>query len=222
MGVVKIIEIYNESCLDTLARLKDSSIDCILTDPPYLINYRSNRRKNKFNKIKNDDFDDGLFDNFCKESFRVLKNNKSIYIFCSWHNIDFFKGIVSRYFTIKNIIIWVKNNHGTGDLLAQYAPRYEMIIYANKGRCPLIGGRSDDVVFFDKVPGKCMKHPTEKPVNLLEFLIKKSTKEGDIVYDGFMGVGPTMVACMNNDRGFIGSEIDNNFFNYCKILLGGK
>ena len=55
-------------------------------------------------------------------------------------------------------------------------------------------------------------HPTEKPVELMEILIKNSSKEGDLVMDPFVGVGATALACQNLKRNFIGCEIDKKYY----------
>ena len=60
------------------------------------------------------------------------------------------------------------------------------------------------------------KHPTQKPVPLLEYLIKTYTNEGEIVLDFTMGSGSTGVACVNTNRDFIGIELDENYFNIAK------
>lgn len=57
---------------------------------------------------------------YIKECYRVLKNNTAIYMFCSFDKVDFFKAEIEKYFDIKNIIIWKKNNHTAGDLEAQF------------------------------------------------------------------------------------------------------
>ena len=59
-------------------------------------------------------------------------------------------------------------------------------------------------------------HPTQKPVALLEYLIKTYTKEGETVLDFTMGSGSTGVACVNTNRNFIGIEIDEKYFNIAK------
>ena len=64
-------------------------------------------------------------------------------------------------------------------------------------------------------PSKSL-HPTQKPVNLLEYLIKTYTKEGETVLDNCMGSGSTGVACINTNRNFIGIELDENYFNIAK------
>ena len=63
-------------------------------------------------------------------------------------------------------------------------------------------------------------HPTQKPVALLEYLIKTYTKEGDLVLDNCMGSGSTGVACQNTNREFIGMELDEKYFNIAKKRIG--
>ena len=62
-------------------------------------------------------------------------------------------------------------------------------------------------------------HPTQKPVDLLEYLIKTYTNEGDLILDFTMGSGSTGVACLNTNRRFIGIELDENYFNIAKERL---
>lgn len=72
------------------------------------------------------------------------------------------------------------------------------------------------IVTFKKVPvAKCV-HPTQKPVELLEWLVKTYTNEGEVVLDNCMGSGTTGVACMNTNRRFVGIELDENYFNIAK------
>ena len=82
-------------------------VDAVITDPPYGINFRSNYRGKKYNKIENDNNLDFL-DLYLSKCYRILKQDSAIYCFCSWHNIDIFKSVFERYFKLKNIIIWEK------------------------------------------------------------------------------------------------------------------
>ena len=144
----------------------------------------------------------------------MLKDNTAVYCFCSWHNIDKFKVTFEKYFKLKNIIVWVKNNHGSGDLKAGYAPKHEFILYGNKGRRIFNCKRMEDVILANKTKNKY--HPTEKPVDLLEMFINNSSNQNDIIFDGFMGSGSTGVAALNLNRNFIGMELDENYFNIAK------
>ena len=70
-----------------------------------------------------------------------------------------------------------------------------------------------NILNFSNANQKCKVHPTQKPVSLLEYLIKTYTKEGDLVLDFTMGSGSTGVACLNTNRRFVGIELDENYFN---------
>lgn len=212
-----MITIKQGDCLELMKEIPDKSIDLILTDPPYGMNFQSNFRKEKYKKINNDE---NLLwiDDFLKESYRVLKDNTCIYIFCSWHNVDIFKKNIEKYFKIKNIIIWVKNNTSMGDLKGSYAPKYEMIIFAHKGRRLMNGFRYPDVIEAKRTNNKL--HPTQKPIELLEKFIMASSNENDIVLDPFTGSGSTGVACQNTNRNFIGFELDEKYFEIAKERLG--
>lgn len=87
------ILIYNDDCIKGMSNLKDNSIDLIVTDPPYLMDYKTNHRKDKthdFCKPIAGDDDEGLIKSFIKESYRVLKNDSAMYVFCNSNRIDFF------------------------------------------------------------------------------------------------------------------------------------
>ena len=207
------IELWRGDCLELMKNIPDGSVDLVLTDPPYGMAFKSNYRKEKYNEIKNDKSLEWL-EKYVGECFRILKRNTAAYFFCSWHNVDVFKQAIEKKFKIKNILIWEKNNTSMGDLKASYAPKYEMITFAHKGRKLLNGFRYADIVKANRTGSKL--HPTEKPVDLLELFIKNSSDEGAVVFDGFMGSGSTGVACVNTNRNFIGIEIDEGYFNIAK------
>ena len=118
-----MITLKNIDCIELLKSLDDKSIDLVVTDPPYLIDYKTNHRIDKDHKfcstIQNDNNPD-LISNVIKELYRVMKDNTAGYMFCSFDKVDFFKLEIEKYFKIKNIIIWVKNNWTAGDLKAQF------------------------------------------------------------------------------------------------------
>lgn len=100
----------NGNCIEGMKKLRSKSIDLIVADPPYLQNYESNRCKHKkFTQIINDaKGGEKVITEFIQESYRLLKDNSAIYIFCNANKIDFFKTEIEKYFKIKNIIVWVK------------------------------------------------------------------------------------------------------------------
>ena len=204
-------------CLERMKDIPDGSVDMVLTDPPYGMDYQSNRRTatEKFNKIAQDE-GLGWLDDFCIQMYRVMKPNTAAYVFCSWHNVDVFKQALQKNFKVKNLLVWVKNNHGSGDLKGAYAPKHEFIFFIHKGRCLLRDGRRPDILEYAKVSGAKMVHPTEKPIDLLERLIFDASDVGAQILDPFMGSGTTGVACANTGRRFIGIELDEGYFNIAK------
>lgn len=214
--------IQQGDCLELMANIPNESIDLIVTDPPYLMEYKTNHRKDKAHKfchtIKGDN-DEELIRKSIQEFYRILKPNSAMYMFCNSNKIDFFKQEIEKYFTIKNIICWVKNNHTAGDLTAQFGKQYEFIILVNKGRKPFNGKRITDVWFFDRVSGKNLVHQNQKPLELIEQCITKHSNEGDVVLDPFMGSGTTCVACINTNRHYIGFEVDKDYFNIAKTRI---
>ena len=131
----------------------------------------------------------------------------------------FFKQEFEKHFKLKNIIVWNKNNHGSGDLKGAYAPKHELILFGHKGRTLLREKRISDVIECEKINSSNLTHPTEKPTKLIEIFIKQSSDIDDIVFDGFMGSGSTGVACINTNRKFIGCELDENYFKIAEQRL---
>ena len=214
------IKLYCDDCLNIMKQIENESVDLIVTDPPYLIKYKTNRRKNKdhdfCSEILNDDNEQLIID-YIKECYRILKNNTAMYMFCNCDKVDFFKQeLENAGFKIKNMIIWVKNNWTAGDLKAQFGKQYEIIFLVNKGRKCFNGKRITDVWMFDKISGKKQLHQNQKPVDLLKQCILKHSDENDIIFDGFMGSGSTGVACIETNRKFIGVELDKKYFEIAK------
>lgn len=221
LGSLELNRIYQMDCLEGMKLIPEGGVNLTVTDPPYLMNYRSNRRvkQEKFDYIQNDKDSHELISEYIKELHRIHRDDSAIYMFCSWHHIDFFKQEFEKYFTMKNLIVWNKNNHGSGDLKGSYAPKHELVLYGHKGRSLFRDKRIPDVVDFSKIPSVKLTHPTEKPVGLLEIFIKNNSDEGDIVFDGFAGSGSTLVAAKNLNRKFIGFEIDPQYIKVSNLRL---
>jgi site-specific DNA-methyltransferase (adenine-specific) len=203
------IELKNIDCMDLLSEIGSTSIDLVLTDPPYGMSFQSGARKIKHKKIEGDDGLDWLPD-WVSEINRVTKDDAHLYIWCSWHKVDVFKIELEKYFKIKNLLVWAKNGGGMGDLNGGYGGCHELCFFINKGK-HLNGSRDTDVIDKAYRTGNDY-HPTQKPINLMEYLIEKSSQVGDLVLDCFSGSGTTAIACNNTKRNFIGSEIDKEFY----------
>ena len=213
-------QIYLGNALDVLRMLPDNSIDLILSDPPYGINYLSRSHSLPLTKIEGDD-DDAykLLDETLAIAYDKLKPDRHVYIFTNWQAFSGMAPIVKKYFKLKGALAWIKNNRTRGDLKGNYGYQYEMVLYAHKGRRWLLGKRDSDVLQFDKVPTQAMQHPTEKPVALLKYLIEKSTLPGEVVLDPFMGSGSAGEAALASGRRFLGIEMEPTWFEVAKKRL---
>lgn len=201
-------------------------VDLVLTDMPFGLKYRSNRRKEKFSRVRNDDNLD-WFPDFIWEAYRILKRDRFAFIFCNWKNYNDLVQVAKKYFDFAGIVVWAKNNHGSGDLKHGLAPMHEFIICLRKGRpiWPTGRGRLRDVLHFPKVQGTVSVHPNQKPVELLRTIIEHATVAGDVVCDPFAGSFTTAQACFdlsipNNDgdvRNFLSCEIAREWFDRANI-----
>lgn len=220
--------ICGDSILE-MESLADGSIDLVITDPPYGIDYSSNR--SQFNehvakeKIANDsDLKQAL--ELTEQALEVLsrktKENAHVYLFTGWRVYPEFKEIVEKYFDVKNAIIWDKGNHGTGDLEGSWGNRYEIVIFATKGNRKLVK-RKADIINVSKTSTASAIHPTQKPVGLITELLEASAHKKDTVIDPFMGSGSTIKAVKEyGDLNYIGIELDKERFDKATSYIGGS
>lgn len=219
---MEINKLYLGDCLEVMKTFPDKSIELIICDVPYGMEYQSARRTDspQFDKIQNDNNID-WFKPFIEKCYKILKDNTHIYIFCNDYSIsDFRKEMELAGFNVKRTLVWVKNNHTSGDLEGDYGNKTEFILYAQKGRRFLNGNRDTNVLNFDRVSS--LEHPTQKPINLLQYLIEKSSNENDLVLDPMCGSGSTCVASFNAKRKFIGIEINEKYYEIAKKRLYGE
>ena len=210
---MELNKIYNEDCLEGMKRIPDKSVDLIVTDPPYLINYTRHVKGHRFSKpILNDNNNKQLIVDYIKECYRVMKDNTAMYMFASHKTVDIFKQELEKYFNVKNIIIWDKQRQGMGDTSTVFGFQYELIFFVSKGQPKINGKRLSDIWSFPKIVGNQQLHQNQKPLELIEQCINKHSNDGDVVFDGFMGSGTTAIASMNTNRNYIGFELDKGYF----------
>jgi len=209
------MRLINDDCLVAMDKMIEEGVkvDMVLADPPYGMSFQCGTRKDKYDKIKNDCNLEWL-DEFARLSYEIAKDNTAHYVFCSFHHIDKFKQAFEKYFKVKNILTWSKRCGGLGDLKADFMPTTEFVLFLQKGRKFYNGKRVSNVLEFNKI--RAEYHPTQKPLDLIEFMLEKFTNEGEVVIDPFMGSGTTGVACKNLGRDFIGIELDDKYFNIAK------
>lgn len=111
------------------------------------------------------------------------------------------------------LLIWVKTHAVVGRL--DYAPQHELIVYGWYGTHEFVKSKDKSVLVCPK-PNQSKMHPTTKPLDLIRRLVLNSTRVGDIVYDGFLGSGTTLLACEQTKRKCVGIELDPE---YCATII---
>ena len=227
--------VYFEDCVEGMKeRLDDNSVDCVITDPPYGIDVDISGMKDmpsnetrKKGKVDNDNDLQAaleLFSNVLQHADRTLVDGGHMYVFTSWKVYPEFTGVLkSQGWEIRNCIVWHKSMQQNSMAFGKtkYAYRHEFIIFATKGEPRKLDELEPDILEYDnavhdETGGKQAPHPTQKPINLISKLVKQSTSKGDTVLDPFMGSGTTAVAAIQNDRNYVGFELDAE--NYRSVI----
>jgi site-specific DNA-methyltransferase (adenine-specific) len=231
-------QIINGNCLDVMKELPDNSVDFILTDPPYgttackwdfVIPYKPMWAELK--RIRKDNTAIALFGTEPFSSHLRLSNLKEYKYDWIWIKSNGVGYLNSKKMPLKkyeNISIFYKklptyNPQGLIEINKIKKNTYEKKIKTEKSITVQNGGRLNKKEFVSKYknyPNSILKfnnpkkaiHPTQKPTDLLEYLIKTYTKENETVLDFTMGCGSTGVACVNTNRDFIGIELDKEYF----------
>ena len=217
----------NADALKSIKMLGDASVRLLLVDPPYGVEFQSNRRwkSEKREKIKGDTEQDAikLIDALLEKIKTKLLPDAHLLIFSSSKQLCNIRGlIVKNKYDLKGELIWVKEEHGTGDLKGTFAPQHEYIIHATLGR-PEVTPRKSTVFQIAREHGANPKyHPAEKPKELLKQLIESTTRKGQLVIDPFAGVASTLIVAMELERDYWGCEIDKEYWDTGLKLLEEK
>jgi len=218
LGPVEINKLHHIDCLELMKKLPKESIDLILTDPPYGVNFVPQREaaKKKYGTapIANDEIQDDEWEKWftpiAEELYRVLKNDSVAYLF-SGYKVDrhYYTVLEAAGFDIKAVMIWVKNQFGLG---YHFRRQYEKIVVAFKGKPPVPSKAISDVIFDAKVNSKMQIHSCQKPLPLLGILLRQYSNEGDVVLEPFAGSGSHLMACEKNNRNWVACEVDDTHF----------
>lgn len=210
--------LYHKDARD-MSEISNGTVRLVLTDPPYGRGFVSHFMPvpTKVNRpiIGDNENAPDLLADVLRECWRVMEVHSALYLFTDWKVLDKTLRVVQSVysFKVKNVLVWVKNDWGMGDLEGSYGHSYEMIIYAVKGNPKFKGNRPRDVLFEDRVWPLDLKHPAEKPVLLLGKLIENSSDEGDLVLDPFAGSATTLEAARLLKRQAVGYEVDEHWYN---------
>ena len=215
-----MIDLRHGDCLEIMKDIPDESIDLIVTDPPYKMTKRGKSCRPNWmpNNMGNNVFDNKLPlpKEWIGECYRVLKQGTHFYTFCNTNDIKEYLIVAEECgFKLHNILIMKKD---TGMPNRWYLKNTELILFFRKGKAkPINNLCSRDWIEVEMPTQKKGKvHITQKPLNIIQEFVANSSQEGEIVLDPFMGSATTGVACVNTNRGFIGIELDDKYFNIAK------
>jgi DNA modification methylase len=208
-------KIYCGDCLNLIKEIPDKSVDLILTDPPYNI---SKTDINKGSGILRQNFGEWDYDYkpelYIDEWQRVLKDNGQIYVFCSDVLIGDYSNLFNQHFGFFKLLVFWRSNPCPQFRKRTFVQNHQYICWGRQGNYTFnfISQNEMHTCFQYKFTIKDrVAHPNQKDVTLLEKLIKISTNENDLVLDCFVGSGSTAMACLKNNRNYIGIELNPEY-----------
>ncbi len=187
------------NCVEVMKDLPAGSVDLILTDPPYLVNYHDRSGRT----VQNDNNDEWLNPAFA-EMHRVLKDGSSCLSFYAWNKVDRFVDAWRKAgFHIVGHVVFPKK-YASASRFTQY--KHEQAYLLTKGRATPPRSPPPDVIPWTYTGNRL--HPTQKPVAIFNPFIEAFSKPGDTVLDPFCGSGSALVAARDLGRHYIGIELD--------------
>ena len=203
--------------------LPTSSVDCILTDPPYGIGADSfgDQAGAEHGYDDTPEYFKEIIEAWANETARVAKPSAHLYAFCDPRYFSHIVDVLKRYGwdCWATPLIWAKGN----GMLPQpdFGPRrtYEFIVFANRGQRPVTAVYSDVIGIAGL---QAPKYGAEKPVELYHDLLRRSCKPGDTVWDAFAGAGPIFPAANRCSVKVVATELNPDKYNYAKLRMEGE
>ena len=233
----KII-LKNDDCFNVFKDIPSNSVDLILTDPPYLISRKSNfdkggawnnasdvrcRKtppKTEFGEWDKKEFD---MDTVIEECYRILKQSGSLIMFFDIWKMQELKDIMETHkFKQFRLCRWDKTNPVPVNSKLNYLSNStEYFITAVKGGKPTFHSEYDKGIYTYPIcsGSERTEHPTQKPLVLIDELVKKHSNENDLIVDPFMGSGTTGVSAKKFNRSFLGVELNEKFFKIAQTRI---
>jgi DNA modification methylase len=204
---------------DVEALMAGETARLMVTDPPYGVAYEVDGKNPKFKKrrgpIANDDLGEDQA-RFWTDAFKHWPFDGDAYVFGPSGPLIFqlAAALTAAGIDPRQLLIWVKDRLVLGR--SHYHYRHEHILYGWKGKTSWNGSRKEDSVWDEPRPADSPEHPTIKPLPLCERAIENSSQPNDVVIDGFLGSGTTLIAVERTGRRCYGMEIDPA---YCGLVL---
>jgi adenine-specific DNA-methyltransferase len=195
--------LHHGNCIDILKQLPDTSVDMVLTDPPYVCHYRDRAGRT----VANDNVADWITPAFA-EVARVMKPDTVCVSFYGWTAVEHFMAAWRAAGLVPiGHIVWAKEYASKTGYLAS---KHEQAFLLAKGNPPRPEKPLPDVLRW-KYSGNPL-HPTQKAVEVLEPIINAFTKPGALILDPFMGSGSTGAAAARTKRCFTGIELERSHY----------
>ena len=206
------IELYQGDCLEFMKGLTDNSVNFTLTDIPY---DAVNRNSNGLRELSKGKADVLTFDliKFLEQVHKITSN--SVCIFCGKEQFSIIYDFFANKKGTVRPIIWEKTNPSPMNGQHIYLSGVEFAVWFKKSGAKVFNAHCKNTVFRHP-NGRSKLHPTEKNHELLKELILDNTNEGDIVFDPCMGSGAHGMVAIENNRNFIGVELDEKYFQIAK------
>ena len=212
---MKAVTLWQGDCLELMKNISDGSVDLVLTDIPYGECNRNDNGLRNLNK-ENADIETFNLQEFLIEVYRVTKG--TIVVFCGQHQFseikNFFQEKQDKNKGTVRQLVWRKTNPSPMNGQHIYLSGIENAVWFKK-RGGVFNANCKNTA-FDYPCGRSKLHPTEKNHDLLKELILDNSNEGDIVFDPCMGSGSHGLVAIENNRHFIGIELDEGYFNIAK------
>lgn len=212
-NIKSVNTIINGDCLNLMPQLPARSVNFILTDPPYIVNYKSRDGR----KIPNDDNEAWLQPAFA-EMHRILENNRFAVSFYGWQHADKFLTAYHKagFRVIGHLTFPKRYTSYTHFLRYQHESAYLLA----KGYPDKPASTIGDVIDWTYSGNKL--HPTQKPLSALLPLVETFSIAGGIVFDPFAGSGSSLLAAKSLGRDYLGIELDQKYHAIAfKRLTGG-
>lgn len=225
-------KLYFSDNKEIIKQMPDNSVNLILTDPPYIISKDSNFNRTDEYKYKNYSMDYGEWDKidldwqwYFENFFRILKDGGQVIIFYDIFKVSEIKKIAeSCGFKQPRVGIWVKNNPVPINSSRNYLSNAKefFLTFTKKGK-PTFNSKYDNGIYeFPTIAGTSkenVNHPTQKPLSLINELVKKHSNIDDIIFDPFCGSGTTLVSAKILGRQWIGIDNNQDYIDICNTRL---
>jgi DNA modification methylase len=203
-------QIIHGNCIDVMRQMPSNSVDFVLSDPPYLVNYLDRDGRS----IQNDSNADWLKPAMA-EVYRVLKQNRVAVMFYGWSKTDkFFEAWLRAGFQPVGHLVFRKS-YASNSRFLRY--EHEQAYLLAKGRPPLPKKPIADVIDVKYTGNKL--HPTQKPISPLASLIRSFSLPGETVLDAFCGSASTCAAALLTGRKYIGIELDVEYHRAANLRM---